>query len=133
VIPAGAPVNREAWGLVEKWLVVLIAIHSYAVGVFLLFATEWGTTFGGWSDVQPLFFARQAGVFHFLIATAYLIEYFRYRGVILLVTAKLTAVVFLLAMMLVESAPWAVGLSAAGDGLMGLAVLFVHSRGRGRP
>ena len=125
--------SRESWALLERWLVVLIAVHSYVVSFFLLFLTEWGVSFGGWSGVHPLFFARQAGIFHFLIATAYLIEYFRYRGVILLVTAKFTAVVFLLAMMVVESGPWAVGLSAAGDGLMGIIVLFVHYRVRGRP
>lgn len=125
--------SPAAWRRVEHWLIVLIALHSYAVGAFLLFLTEWGVGFGGWTGVHPLFFPRQAGIFHFLIATAYLVEYFRYHGVILLVTAKFVAVVFLVAMTLVEPAPWAVGLSALGDGLMGILVVLVHRRVRDLP
>lgn len=114
------------WRRIERLLVVLIAVHSYGVGLTLMLATSWGTRFGGWQEVVPLFFPRQAGVFHLLIATAYLLEYFRTRSVILLVTAKATAVVFLLAMMVVEPAPWAVPMAAVGDGLMLLAVLVVR-------
>lgn len=110
----------------ERRLVVLIALHSYAVGFGLLFLTEWATRLGGWDRPAPLFFARQAGVFHFLLASAYLLEYFRRGSVTLLLAAKATAVVFLTAMMLVEPAPWLVPLSAAADGLMGLAVWVVR-------
>ena len=66
-------------------------------------------------------------MFHLLIATAYLLEYFRSGTVILLASAKATAVVFLLAMMAVEPAPWAVPMAALGDGLM-LVVLLVVRR-----
>jgi hypothetical protein len=110
----------------ERWLVVLIALHSYGVGCGLLFLTEWGARLGGWSEVDPLFFARQAGIFHFLIATAYLLEYFRNGTVTLLLTAKATAVLFLGVMMLVEPGQWIVPVSAAADGLMGAAVWWVH-------
>lgn len=120
--------NRLLDERLERALVVLIALHSVGVGVTLLFLTEWGLRLGGWIDVQPLFFARQAGVFHFVVATGYLIEYFRYRGVALLVTTKSFAVIFLVAMSLVENVPWLVPASAVSDGLMGLAVLFVHSK-----
>jgi len=112
----------------ERWLVVLIALHSYAVGFFLLFLTRWGVTFGGWDNVTTLFFPRQAGIFHVVVATGYLIEYFRYRGVVLMVCAKFTAVVFLFAMMAVGDAPWAVPLSAIGDGLMGIVVVWIHRK-----
>jgi hypothetical protein len=116
----------------ERWLVVLIALHSYAVGFFLLFLTEWGVAFGGWEDVTTLFFPRQAGIFHVVIATGYLIEYFRYRGVVLMVSAKFTAVVFLFAMMAVGDATWAVPLSAIGDGLMGIVVVWIHRKAGAR-
>lgn len=113
----------------ERALVVLIALHSLAVGFFLLFATRWGATFGGWERVEPLFFARQAGIFHFVVAAGYLHEHFRYRGVSLLLLTKATAVVFLLAMWGIDPRPWSVPFSAAGDGLMGFAVYFVHRSG----
>jgi hypothetical protein len=116
------------WRRIEIWLVVLIAIHSYVVGFFLIFLTRWGVEFGGWGEASPLFFVRQAGIFHVVVATGYLLEYIRYRGVTLVLTAKTTAVVFLTAMMWVEEAPWAVPLSAVGDGLMGLVVWIVHRK-----
>lgn len=115
---------------IERTLIVLIAMHSYAVGLALMFLTRWGTQLGGWPHVEPLFFARQAGVFHLLIATAYLLEYFRNGTVTLLVLAKITAVVFLVAMMVVEPAPWAVPMSALADGLMAVMVLGVRKMGR---
>lgn len=118
------------WRRIERTLIVLIAIHSYAVGLALMFLTRWGTHLGGWPHVEPLFFARQAGVFHLLIATAYLLEYFRNGTVTLLVLAKISAVVFLVAMMRVEPAPWAVPASALADGLMAVVVLAVRRRAR---
>ena len=116
------------WIVVEKWLIVLIALHSVAVGFFLLFLTRWGTVFGGWPDVRPLFFARQAGIFHFVVAAAYLVEWFRYRGMVILVSAKATAVAFLVAMWLVDGGPWPLLLSALGDGAMAALVLAVHRK-----
>jgi hypothetical protein len=118
------------WRAVETWLVVLIACHSVAVGFFLLFATRWGTRFGGWHDVQPLFFARQAGVFHFVVAASYLAEWFTYRGTAVLVIAKCTAVVFLLSMFYLDGGPWPLPLSALGDGAMAVAIVEVDKRRR---
>ena len=112
----------------ERWLVVLIALHSYAVGFGLIFLTEFGARMGGWEEVVPLFFARQAGVFHLIVGTAYLLEYFRHGTVTLLLITKTTAFVFLGAMMLFEPGAWIVPLSAVGDGLMGLVVWWVHRR-----
>lgn len=117
----------------ERALVVLIALHSLAVGLFLTFATEWGARFGGFGEVRPLFFARQAGAFHFVVALVYLVEYFRYRGVLLLALTKATAVVFLgLTVLLVPGSPWVVPLSALGDAAMGLAVALLR-RARSLP
>jgi hypothetical protein len=117
----------------ERTLVVLIAVHSLAVALFLTFATEWGARLGGFGEVTPLFFARQAGAFHFVVALVYLVERFRYRGVLLLVMTKATAVVFLgLTLVLVRDSPWVVPLSAAGDAAMGLAV-FLLRRARRLP
>jgi hypothetical protein len=111
-----------------RWVVVLVALHSVGVGVGLLFLTRWGLALGGWPDVHPLFFARQAGVFHFVVATGYLLEYFAYRGVRLLLATKAIAVVFLTAMFVIDRGPWMVPFSAAGDGLMGLAVWWAYRR-----
>ena len=36
------PAGSLPWPRLLRWLLVLVALHSYAVGLFLLFATEWG-------------------------------------------------------------------------------------------
>jgi hypothetical protein len=128
---ADAPTLKAARLL--RLAVVLIALHSYGVGLSLILVTGWGTRFGGFGEVTPLFFARQAGVFHLGVATGYLIEYFRYRGVLLLLFAKSCAVVFLTAYWLAAPAAWAVPLSALGDAAMGLAVAVLWRGARAQP
>jgi hypothetical protein len=114
-----------------RWLVLLIALHSLGVGVLLTFFTTFAVRFAGWPEtVTPLFFARQGGVFHFVVAAAYLIEYFAYRGVRILLTAKAIAVVFLCAQVLAGPLPWAVAVSAAADAVMGLSVWLVARQAR---
>ena len=49
---------------VELWLVVLVSVHSLAVGVSLLFFPQWSAALGGWGEVEHTFFPRQGGVFH---------------------------------------------------------------------
>jgi hypothetical protein len=113
----------------EKWLVILIAFHSFVIGIFLLFFTRWGAALGGWSEVTPLFFARQAGAFHFVVAAGYLLEYFRHGSVAFLLVTKILAVAFLTGAMVVEPAsPWTVSVSALGDAMMALVVYLVHRR-----
>jgi len=114
----------------ERALVVLIALHSLVVGLFLTFATQWGARFGGFPDPVPLFFPRQAGAFHFVVAGVYLLEYFVYRGVLMLVMTKSIAVVFLGIVTFACPVPWVVPLSGVGDALMGLAVVWVRRRRR---
>ena len=115
------PTTAEGLATLERALVGLIALHSVVVGLFLSFATEWGARFGGFPSPVPLFFPRQAGAFHFVVAAIYLVEYFRYRGVFLLVMTKSIAVVFLLLTTILDAVPWVVPLSGCrrrphGDG-----------------
>ena len=122
----------ERLAQLERALVVLVALHSLVVGLFLTFATEWGARFGGFPDPVPLFFPRQAGAFHFVVAAIYLAEYVHYRGVGLLVTTKSIAVVFLFLTVALDAVPWVVPFSGVGDLLMGVAVVLLR-RARGLP
>ena len=84
-------------GTHERLLISLISLHSFIVGVMLMFFAEWAVRFAGWHGADPIFFIWQAGAFHFVLATGYLVEYARSRTIYLLLIAKCTAFVFLLA------------------------------------
>ena len=112
----------------EKLLVSLIALHSIMVGAMFLLAPAWTMKFAGWQSISPVFFAYQAGIFHVVLAVAYLLVYQRYRGVSILVTAKVIAFVFLITATIIDPIPWAVWTSGIIDGLMALVVWWVHRR-----
>ena len=110
----------------EKLLVSLIALHSALVGAMFLLAPQWTMRFAGWQGIDPIFFAYQAGIFHLVLAAAYLLEWHRYRGVSIVVTAKIIACVFLVAATIIDPIPWAVWTSGILDGLMAVVVWWVH-------
>ena len=116
------------WRRREEILVFLVALHSLAIGLLLVFATSWGTRFAGWPQVLPLFFPRQGGAFHFVVAAGYWMEYRRHRTVSLLLVAKAIATVFLVAAAVLEPGAWSVPLSAAADAGMGALVWGVHRK-----
>lgn len=115
---AGHPPAAGPLGL----LVGAVALHSAALGVGAMVAPAWGARFGGFADPSPLFFVRQVGIFHVVVAAAYLLEWARHRDVTILLFTKTCGVLFLCASMLAAPQPWIVPASAAGDALMGLAV-----------
>ena len=110
----------------ERVLIVLIALHSFIVGGMLLFAAEWAVKFAGWAGADPIFFIWQAGAFHFVLATGYLLEYARWRSISLLVIAKTTAFIFLMGGSLLADTPWSVWFSGLADGSMALVAFLVH-------
>lgn len=125
---AGASAGRSTPERLLAWFVSLVVLHSVAVGAVMVIATEWAVAFGGWPTDGSLFFARQFGVFHFVVATAYAVEFVRYRGVTILVAAKTMAVASLGYALAIEGASWPVWLAAAGDAVMGLAAWGLHRR-----
>ncbi len=119
---------------IERYIIILIALHSFAIGIVLLWAPPWGFQLAGWENVEPLFFPRQAGIFHIVLATGYLVEHFRYRGVLLLLTAKAIATVFLLSITIMGESGWVVLFSGIADALMGIVVYVIHRQSlRARP
>ena len=130
-VSAGAPevaasVRRLPWATLERWLVWAIALHSLAIGIALSLWPSWGLPFGGFSVPESLFFPRQGGAFHYVVAFAYVWELRRHGTVTILVAAKTVGTVFLTAMLVSGEPAWSIGLSAAGDAGMGLAAWWVH-------
>ena len=122
--------RRIDWAWLERVYVVLVALHTFAVGAGLFVIPSWALRFGGWQAVPPLFFPRQAGIFHFILGTAYLEEHRRWGSVRLLVLAKSFAVVFLIGAALLAPVPWFVPVSGVADGLMGLLAWLLHRQVR---
>jgi len=111
--PGGAP-RRRLLGP----FVALVALHSVAIGLALALFPRWSAAFGGFDPATAGFFTRQGGAFHLVLGVAYALE-LRLSGTVrLLLLAKASAVVFLLATLLAGGAPWVVAISAAGDALM---------------
>jgi hypothetical protein len=110
----------------EKLLIHLIALHSIIVGTMFLLVPQWTIRFAGWQGIDPIFFAYQAGIFHVVLASAYLLEYHLYRGVSIVVTAKIIAFIFLITATLIDPIPWAVWTSGVLDGGMAVVVWWVH-------
>ena len=110
----------------ERALIILIGLHSIIVGVMLLFFAEWAIDFAGWSGADPVFFIWQAGAFHFVLASGYLVEYSRTQTITLLLIAKTIAFVFLIGGSLLTDTPWSVWLSGLADGAMALTAFLVH-------
>jgi len=110
----------------ETWLIVLVALHSLVIAFAFFSGPHILVRFGGGEKIEPVFFAYQAGAFHVALATAYLIEYFKYRGITVLLAAKSIAFVFLLVTPIFVSVPWAVPFSGVADGAMALLVWWVH-------
>lgn len=124
------PPAKSGWADRERLLVTLIALHSLGVGALLLLVPAWAVVFAGWPGAEPLFFPRQAGVFHFVVAFGYLLEHRGHGGVTLLVVTKTVAAIFLLSAAALGEAAWSVPFSGLADGAMGLAVFVVHRRVR---
>jgi hypothetical protein len=112
----------------ERLYVRLVSLHSLAIGLFLLFATDWGARVGGFGHVEPHFFAQQAGAFHVVVAAGYWLEHERHGSIGLMLLAKGTAVLFLLGVMALQGGPWVIPVSAAGDAAMAALAVILHRR-----
>jgi hypothetical protein len=121
----GSAGRRFGWSRLESVAVVLVALHSYTVGAKLLFLPAWTLEFAGWGPVDELFFPRQSGAFHLVVATGYLLEFYHHRGITLLLAAKSTAVVFLIALNPWATA-WSIPFSGIFDGLMLVGMFVLH-------
>lgn len=117
------------WRKLETIGVVLVTLHSLLVGFLLFFIPEWTLKFAGWDGMENLFFPRQSGAFHFVVAAGYFVEWRRCGTINLLIMAKCTAVVFLLVLNPWHEA-WSVPFSGITDGLMLVGMFFVHRMAR---
>ena len=110
----------------------LVAIHTFCVGIGLIFMPLDIYGFFGFEGYQGNFFKIQAGVFHLVMCGAYIPAAINPQGnrslLLFAVFAKFTATVFLISYSLFRESIWMVLFSGIFDFLMGLVILWFYLR-----
>ena len=120
--------NERSHSLLGPY-VWLVALHSYAVGIGLVALPGLAFTIGGFPEQETLFFMHQGGVFHIVMATVYLMEFRKLGTATVMIFAKSVATVFLgLSWLLTPDPSWVIGVSALGDGAMGVVAWWLARR-----
>ena len=112
---------------IETIIVFLIALHSLAVGLAMVFQPTLILKFFGWDYQGPMFCPTQAGVFLVLFGILFMAILFHRTLTWFIVVVKTAAVIFLLSQhfILAPNAPGTVLLATLLDGLMGAAVAAI--------
>jgi len=106
----------------------LVAFHSLAMGLALIAQPALLMKLSGFSSECERFFPAQGGVFHILMAVAYImgatnIEKYYYLAVFSIIV-KAVATLFLMVYCFAVEFKWIVLLSGIGDGVMGLMIFL---------
>ena len=106
----------------------LVALHSLAMGLALIAQPALLMKLSGFSSECERFFPAQGGVFHILMAVAYImgatnIEKYYYLAVFSIIV-KAVATLFLMVYCFAVEFKWIVLLSGIGDGVMGLMIFL---------
>lgn len=126
--------GQLTWGKDDpllRLLILLIGIHSCALGVVMLFAPHFMLQLFGFPEGIPAFFPSQSGIFLLILGICYLLAMAEPELVKIIVISKAFAVVFLFIHVVFLMAPPAIWAAAFGDSAMLAAVcaaLFRHRR-----
>jgi hypothetical protein len=106
----------------------LVALHSIVMGLALIAQPGLLMTLSGFNSECERFFPAQGGVFHILMAVAYImgatnIEKYHYL-IVFSIIVKAVATLFLMVYCFAVDFKWIVLLSGIGDGVMGLAIFL---------
>ena len=109
-------------------LVMLVALHSLLLGIFIYFFTDFFYQLFFHTHVENIFYVRQAGLFLFCLGLFYvsILSNIKrmYPLVGILISTKFLAVIFLISNACFTSAPTMILLAAAGDGSMAVLLAF---------
>jgi hypothetical protein len=111
----------------ESLLLLLIGLHSFILGIAMLFLPARTLLLFGWDYQGPMFFPTQTGAFLALFGILF-VAMLRYRSIIwFVIVVKSVAVIFLTSqwIKLGSDAPVTVPLAAVFDGLMGASVAAI--------
>lgn len=109
----------------ERLIIAAIALHSFVLGIIMLFFPLWILQIMGWNYTDNTFFPAQTGIFLFLLGGAYGMALWYRPLAWFIVVSKALAVIFLLAEYIFNGVPEFIMLAAYFDGLMGLVTAFI--------
>lgn len=108
----------------------LVLIHSFIIGIALIFSPTSIFEFFGYKKITEQFFHVQGGIFHIVMSIGYAMAAMRpsrFDGVIIFsITAKFTAVLFLFIYSIFIRFIPVVFLSGFGDLVMGILILILY-------
>jgi hypothetical protein len=121
--------GKIRYDMLLKWALWLIAIHSICFGISLVVLPIPVIEFFGFRLAEK-FFADQGGVFHLIVAVAYIWAALdlkdSFKLIVLAVITKFTAALFLVCYFLFIGSIFMVLFSGIIDFLMGLVVLLLY-------
>ena len=117
------------YDLLLKWILWLVAIHSICFGISLVILPVNVIELFGFHLTEK-FFADQGGVFHLVVAVAYIWAALdlenSFKLIVLSCTAKFVATIFLLSYFIFVDHKFMVIFSGLADFLMGFAILALY-------
>ncbi len=113
-------------------LLQLVTLHSFAVGLGLIFLPVKYLELFGFYNYTESFFQAQGGIFHIVMCVAYYSASKNFQSssgmIYFVIIAKSMALVFLLVYFLFVESIWMILLSAIGDGLMALIIFILYKQ-----
>ena len=110
----------------------LVSLHSFFVGIGLIFLPASAFEFLGFAPTFERFFSTQGGVFHFAMSVAYAMAAYdlikNQQLIVFSITVKFLATVFLIIYFVFISHQWLIIFSAVTDMLMGMVILFLYKK-----
>jgi len=121
--------KKIRYDLLLKWILWLVAIHSICFGISLVILPIPVIEFFGFRLTEK-FFADQGGVFHLVVAVAYIWAALdlknSFKLIVLSCTAKFVATIFLLSYFFFVDPKLMVIFSGIADFLMGFTILVLY-------
>lgn len=113
-----------------KIFLYLIALHSFVVGVnLIIFPVDWMQLFG-FGIITENFFKVQGGVFHIVMAVAYILAGWRPIEhkilIVFSIAAKFLATAFLFSYFIFINPAWMIMISGVGDISMALLLFYFY-------
>ena len=121
--------KKIRYDLLLKWILWLVAIHSICFGISLVILPIPVIELFGFRLTEK-FFAYQGGVFHLIVAVAYIWAALdlenSFKLIVLSCTAKFVATIFLLSYFFFVDPKLMVIFSGIADFLMGFTILVLY-------